>query len=276
MTSRFKVPAVCLGALRALVMLGATAAQAARPFQPQWTANGATLKSNISIEFHSGVSRLWAPGLSNVVIVCKKDEGTALLKPEGKDEVDKLLFKECSLAEVKENATTKKLEEGPEIKGCIVKNEGGTEGTIEVPTPLQSKLVWTKGGTPRVLNLFKPNTGTVFVKLAFEKKGAEACLLATKFEVEGEQLGIVPRFSAANAYDETEAGLQTFETNNKNKEVRALFNEWEVGAETGKAELTIKKGESKIATALESYEQVERQSEGTGAALRRGLFGATE
>jgi hypothetical protein len=284
MTSKFRVLAVCLGAALALSVFGAGAAQAARPFQPQWISNGATIKSNISVEFTSLVSRLWAPGLGNLIVVCLKDEGTALLKPGGKDEIDKLIFRNCKVAETKENSTTKKAEEGPEVSGCGADNEGGTVGIIEVPTPIKSRLVWSRvGNQARVLNLFLPSNPPTFVKLEIAKSGSAACALTTKFSVEGEQLGNVPRFSAANAYEEVQAGLQTFETKfEKAKEVRPIANEWEAEepgkqVETGKAELTILKGSTKSTTALESYEQVERQTENTGTtSQRRSLFGATE
>lgn len=213
MTSKFRVVVACFGAVLALGVFGVGVAQAARPVQPQWISNGGTIKSNISVEFTSSVSRLWAPGLSNVVIVCLKDEGIALLKPGGVTEVDKLVFRSCKLAEVKENATTKKAEEGPEIATCGVKNEGGTLGTIEVPTPIKDRLVWSRGSGPRVLDLFTPSAGKTFVKLVFEKSGTSACALATSFEVEGEQLGLIPRVSAANADEEVQAGLKTLKPN---------------------------------------------------------------
>jgi hypothetical protein len=270
MTSKFRVLLACLGAIAALSAIGAGSAQAARPAQPQWTVNGATIKSSVTVEFISQTSRLWSIGLSSV-IVCTLDQGIALLEPGGVDKIDKLVYTGCSLHVIKKTSLNK-FEEGEEATSCTVKSAGASVGEI-VPKPIRTRLVWSASGPALMFDLNEPESGTIFVTIEIGNVAGKTCLEKANLEVEGSVLAWLPRFSPVNAFEEALMGNELLETNNGASTVVQRFTKWEVGSGGPKtAEFTIKRGETKEATAIESTEQVERPAENKV----RPLFGATE
>jgi hypothetical protein len=273
MTSKFKVLLVCVGAVVALSAVGAGSAQALRPTQPQWTVNGATLKSAITVEFSSLTTRIWVIGLS-AVIVCLHDEGIVLLEPGGLDKIDRFIHTGCSLHLIHRNAQGK-LEEETETAACTISSAGAPTGEIILTAGIKTHLVWSTGVTPLVLDLTEPAGGSsgTFVTIEVGNATGKTCLEKANLEVKGSYLTWLPRFSPANAYEEWIMGDELLETLNEKETVRQRFTKYEFntsGALT--AEPTITRGETKEPIAFESTEQVERPVENK----LRGTFGVTE
>jgi hypothetical protein len=266
MTSRFKVLVICFGAAMALSALMAGVAQAARPVQPQFTINGETIKSNITVEVRTHGSRLWVLGV--YLITCRRDEVTAVLEPRGLSK-SKITLNECSLHIINVNSDNKH-EEGEEFSRTC-----GVSNPIVLP-PMRSRLVWAEGKND-VLTLVEPEEGTSFIFWEIIKTEG-TCLITGTDGLEGAALSWDPRFSTAAINEEAIMNVQLFENKDEGNAVKQRFTKWEVEQagsgkrETGTAKLGILESEGEAA--FESIEQVEQALSPT--TKRRVPYGITE
>jgi hypothetical protein len=94
--------------------------------------------------------------------------------------------------EVKLKCEEVKVLQAPE--NCIARSPGVAAGTPTVETNLlSSKLVWLASAGTETGDLFKPATGTEFVRIILENKGAKTCPIANAkgLPVTGEVIGKV-------------------------------------------------------------------------------------
>ena len=156
MSRKIKMIGLALIAVSAFGAVSAGAAQAA----PNWKIAGAEFTGTETVEGEgTGALKITVPA-AGLVIECKKVVATgAEIKETFKDSASSLTASECSV---------------PGSPFCVVRNLGGTNGTIATPA-VKSELK-TVGGV--VYDFFTPQTGTNFVTIVIEKSGG-GCALAT-------------------------------------------------------------------------------------------------
>jgi hypothetical protein len=260
----------CVGALMVLCAAGSGVAEAARPEQPQFTSSGSsgaageTIKSSLTVEDESGLSRLWSPSKS-IVVACNRSTSTGVLEAKGKGSSE-VTYKECGVFSTSEN-TAKQLEEGESLSGCAVKSKGAAEHEIK-SKPLKARLVWGKEETAYADEIFaryEPKEGTTLIEIEIT---GESCLAKGTYKVEGSVLARVLK-----ADQEDVMGVQLAEALNEDGEAKQQVKDYEVeeaggSKESGTAELKLG-GEPAV---LESADQVELSR----TKNKRALYGVGE
>jgi hypothetical protein len=246
------VGALSVGLAAALVLsiAGTGVAQASRPAQPAFTKGGEAISTALKIEGASEQPRFLIPSL-DAAIRCEKSESSGEIEKKGRDK-GKIIYKGCSISELKESKPkesseeTKEIVEGEGITKCKVNSTEASAGEIKI-TGLKSRLVWAKGENV-ILDHYEGEKEPL-VELTVEGEG---CLLKGKYKVEGSLLAAVPDLN-----EESISNPQYFEATDEGDSIKRTYTKFEVEEESKKTEGTAELNTAGKAVILESAEQVE-------------------
>jgi hypothetical protein len=178
---------------------------------------------------------------SKIVIYCSMSEGPSTSNKleangAGKSEIK---FMGCAVHGASLNTDNEYVENAP-VANCTVKTGSEPAGTIKT-NPLTTTLVWNESTIPadqKIIDLFAPVTGTVFIEMTISGTGCPTgWSSATPYKVVGSVLaycaGRVNRLALQYALG--------FHTINESSKIEPLFKRWKV-----KLGMVESSGESKM------------------------------